>query len=143
MLIANMSMTNISRSVKKTETDESCKHFGISARRCRRVGRRGLRPWSSFWPICRTCVLLMTVWNDDPNYTHGYLVIPIALFILWQQLSSPQPKTVSEMVLAPWWGWVFLAAVSGSARHCLRARFRVVGECNHHSCYCGFDLVVW
>jgi exosortase len=55
--------------------------------------------------------LLMAFWQDDPNYTHGYLVIPIALFILWQQLSSPLPKSVPEMVLAPWWGWVFLAAV--------------------------------
>jgi exosortase len=51
---------------------------------------------------------LMKIWNDDPNYNHGYLVIPIALYILWQQLSMPEPKTVRESVLAPWWGWVFL-----------------------------------
>jgi exosortase len=55
--------------------------------------------------------VLMTIWQDDPSYTHGYLVIPIALFILWQQISSPQSKSVPEMALAPWWGWVFLAAV--------------------------------
>ena len=28
-----------------------------------------------YLPNLRT---LMTVWQDDPNYTHGYLVIPIA-----------------------------------------------------------------
>ena len=39
------------------------------------------------------------------------MVIPIALFILWQQISSPEPKKVSEVVLAPWWGWVFLVVV--------------------------------
>ena len=40
---------------------------------------------------------LMTVWNEDPNYNHGYLVIPIALFILWQQLSTPEPKNLPEL----------------------------------------------
>ena len=54
---------------------------------------------------------LVTVWNEDPNYTHGYLVIPIALFILWQQLSSPKPKSSPRAVPAPWWGWVFLTVV--------------------------------
>ena len=54
---------------------------------------------------------LMTIWHDDPSYNHGFLVIPIALFILWQQISSSEPKTVPKMVLAPWWGWVFLVVV--------------------------------
>lgn len=51
---------------------------------------------------------LMRTWNDDPNYNHGYLVIPIALYILWQQLSIPEPKVARASVPAPWWGWVFL-----------------------------------
>ena len=55
--------------------------------------------------------LLMTIWQDDPSYNHGYLVIPIALFILWQQLSSPEPKMAPAVVLSPWWGWVFLSIV--------------------------------
>jgi exosortase len=54
---------------------------------------------------------LITVWSEDPNYTHGYLVIPIALFILWQQLSSPAPTSAPGAVPAPWWGWIFLAGV--------------------------------
>jgi exosortase len=54
---------------------------------------------------------LMTVWHDDPSYTHGYLVIPIALFILWQQILSSEPEPKSRLVLAPWWGWVFLVFV--------------------------------
>jgi exosortase len=55
--------------------------------------------------------LLMTVWNDDPNYNHGFLVIPIALFIFWQRLLSPEPKMLAETGLAPWWGWIFLVAI--------------------------------
>ena len=51
---------------------------------------------------------LMAVWYDDPSYTHGYLVIPIALFILWQQLSGSAPTSTPKAVPAPWWGWIFL-----------------------------------
>ena len=53
----------------------------------------------------------MAIWNDDPSYNHGYLVIPIAVFILWQRLSTPEPKMSAEMVLAPWWGWIFLIVI--------------------------------
>jgi exosortase len=55
--------------------------------------------------------VLLTLWNEDTNYTHGYLVLPIAGYILWQQLSTPVPKTSSKAIPAPWWGWVFLCMV--------------------------------
>jgi exosortase len=53
---------------------------------------------------------LYSIWDADPNYSHGKLVIPIALFILWRRLSDTtvQPTTT---VPAPWWGWVFLIAI--------------------------------
>ena len=40
---------------------------------------------------------LYSIWDDDPNYSHGKLVIPIALFILWRRLSDtaasrPRPR---------------------------------------------------
>ena len=54
---------------------------------------------------------LVTVWNEDTNYTHGYLILPIAAYILWQQLSTPVSKAPSTAVPAPWWGWAFLAVV--------------------------------
>jgi exosortase len=54
---------------------------------------------------------LVGIWRHEPNYSHGYLVIPIALYILWQRLSEPQPKSSSAAVPAPWWGWVFLVPV--------------------------------
>lgn len=61
---------------------------------------------------------LQSIWSADPNYSHGYLIIPIALIILWRRLSDipavPSPNTL----LAPWWGWVMLCAVLALC-HCL------------------------
>jgi len=54
---------------------------------------------------------LITIWNDDPNYSHGFLVIPIAVWILWQRLAGAKPEPSPGAVPAPWWGWVFLIAV--------------------------------
>jgi exosortase len=54
---------------------------------------------------------LKSTWSDDPNYTHGFLVIPIALFILWRRLSETQREPSSTWVPAPWWGWIFLIVV--------------------------------
>jgi exosortase len=54
---------------------------------------------------------LVAAWNEDSNNSHGYLVIPIALYIVWQRLSDPGLKTASSAVPAAWWGWVFLAVV--------------------------------
>ncbi len=54
---------------------------------------------------------LYSVWDADPNYSHGKLVIPIALFILWRRLSDTAAKPSSITTPAPWWGWVFLVAI--------------------------------
>jgi exosortase len=50
---------------------------------------------------------LAAKWAEDPNYSHGYLVIPIALAILWQRRDElPRAR------LAPHWlGWAALLAV--------------------------------
>lgn len=46
---------------------------------------------------------LLKVWHDDPDYSHGYLVIPIALAILWQRWpASAKPH-------ASWLGWGIVA----------------------------------
>jgi exosortase len=55
--------------------------------------------------------ILFSIWWEDPNYSHGLLVIPIALYILWQRLSDPEPKSSAGAVPAPWWGWIFLILV--------------------------------
>jgi exosortase len=49
-------------------------------------------------------------WGNDENYTHGFLVIPIALFILWRRLAENPWEPGSGLGTAPWWGWALLAA---------------------------------
>jgi exosortase len=52
---------------------------------------------------------LYRTWSDDPNYSHGYLVVPIALFILWRRLNETPWERPRDVIQTPWWGWVFLA----------------------------------
>jgi exosortase len=60
----------------------------------------------AYWPNLRQ---LYTVWMDEPNYSHGLLVIPIALVILWQRLpDSPIDWNTS---IVPRWSLLPLAAV--------------------------------
>ena len=73
-----------------------CEHFGISAHRCHRGLRMGAATLVFVLAYLPNLRALVTIWNDDPNYTHGYLVIPIALYILWQQLSSPAAKDLFQ-----------------------------------------------
>jgi exosortase len=50
---------------------------------------------------------LNQIWAGDPNYSHGYLVVPIAFLILWLRLD-----TLDRSKLTPtWWGWVMLGGV--------------------------------
>ena len=54
---------------------------------------------------------LYSIWNSDPNYSHGYLIIPIALLIFWRRLSDIPAKPFPTAVPAQWWGWVALCAI--------------------------------
>jgi exosortase len=50
---------------------------------------------------------LIGKWNSDPNYSHGFLVVPIALAIAWVRRAE-----ISAVRLAPWWlGWPLLGGV--------------------------------
>lgn len=46
-------------------------------------------------------------WSDEPNYSHGFLVIPIALAILWQRREELDVSRLRPNLL----GWVALAAI--------------------------------
>ena len=50
------------------------------------------------------------MWLNDENYTHGFLVIPIALFLLWRRFSEAPWDDSADIGTAPWWGWGLLAA---------------------------------
>jgi exosortase len=60
----------------------------------------------AYWPNFQ---YLYSIWDFEPNYSHGKLVIPIALVILWQRLADTKVRwTVSR---GPWWSWVVLVAI--------------------------------
>jgi exosortase len=66
-----------------------------------------------------TFAFLNQIWYDDPNYSYGYFVIPIALAILWLRQDS-----LDRARLAPkWWGWALLMGVVG-----LRAYFYQINQ---------------
>ncbi|MGE3822023.1 MAG: exosortase/archaeosortase family protein [Isosphaeraceae bacterium] len=49
---------------------------------------------------------LWETWTSDPNYSHGFLVIPVAALIFWKQKVDPVRRD------HPWqWGWVLLGLV--------------------------------
>ena len=86
-------------------------------------GASGLRRswrWPS-WPSCsagrmpRTFATWSTIWNRDPNYSHGFLVVPVALVILWRRWVEAEPLALEP---SPW-GWVGL--VGGAGRACASA----------------------
>lgn len=52
---------------------------------------------------------LITIWDNEPNYSHGFLVIPIALVILWRRLTDNPVKW--STLRAPLWSWALLAAL--------------------------------
>ena len=58
----------------------------------------------AYWP---TLVAMVHAWESQPDYSHGYLVIPLALLFLWTRRGS-FPR---DEVRASWWGALFLLAV--------------------------------
>ena len=55
---------------------------------------------------------LLSVWYKNPNYSHGILVIPFAVFIFWRQLSNAKEKpTLNSSATSCYWGWIALAVI--------------------------------
>ena len=53
------------------------------------------------WSYAPNLQYLLTAW-EQPDYTHGYIVLPIALLILWKRWKDAGP-----IEFEPWWpGWV-------------------------------------
>ncbi|MGA2703066.1 MAG: exosortase/archaeosortase family protein [Isosphaeraceae bacterium] len=65
----------------------------------------GILGWV-YWPNLQD---LYTVWSEEPNYSHGFLVIPIALGIFWLRLTDTRTDWQASRV--PWWSWIPLVAV--------------------------------
>jgi exosortase len=64
----------------------------------------GILTWA-YWPNLED---LYAVWSELPNYSHGFLVIPISLLIFWQRLADTRIDWQASRV--PRWSWVLLAA---------------------------------
>jgi exosortase/archaeosortase family protein len=57
------------------------------------------------WAYAPNLDYLQSIWSSDPNFSHGYFVLPIALFILWVRRD-----TLPVDDLRPrWWGLALLA----------------------------------
>ena len=52
-------------------------------------------------------VMLVKQWNRDPNYSSGFFVAPIALFIMY----SRRGQIESTKVRPNWWGFLLLATI--------------------------------
>lgn len=52
---------------------------------------------------------LITIWNNEPNYSHGFLVVPIAALIFWKRLEE-RPMSWATYH-APWYCWIALAGL--------------------------------
>ena len=83
----------------------------------------GADQWRAWWSALGATALVLAlayapnlgelgrVWRDDDNYQHGFLIVPIALFILWRRMVEipwTEPREVASM---SWWGWGLLAAI--------------------------------
>ena len=75
------------------------------------VGRRGGQARCSPCPTRRTSGTCSEVWSDDPNYSHGFLVVPIALFMLWRRLERYALGSIARGGADILVGWAALAAV--------------------------------
>ena len=58
------------------------------------------------WAYAPNFSYLINVWNTEPNYSHGFLVIPIAVMILWRRLSEWNSDWTTYR--APAWIWALL-----------------------------------
>jgi exosortase len=57
------------------------------------------------WTYKPNLEYLLQAW-EQPDYTHGYLVLPIAAWIFWKRWREP-----GDVALTPWWpGWLLVIA---------------------------------
>ena len=86
-MITNMMATDISRSMQNPTVGTPNTLWNQAP-----VGGEawglGSRDLGSRLGLCSELHGLISIWWRDPSYSHGFLVIPIALVILWQRLSG-------------------------------------------------------
>lgn len=81
----------------------------------------------SYWP---TVVELLKTWDKEPDYSHGYLVVPLALYALWTRKDT-MPELNST------WHWPGLILIGAS---CL---LRWVGARFFLGAVDGWSILLW
>jgi exosortase len=63
----------------------------------------------AIWCYWTTLVELVRVWDSSPDYSHGYLVIPLALWFLWLR----RDRLPRYRIEPSWWGFSLIALAAG------------------------------
>jgi exosortase len=61
------------------------------------------------WAYWSTFVELVHIWDSSPDYSHGYLVIPLALWFLWRRRDT----LPFERLHPSWWGLSLILLAAG------------------------------
>lgn len=48
---------------------------------------------------------LFLVWTSNEDYGHGFIILPISLYLIWKK----REKLLSQPASQTWWGWVIVA----------------------------------
>jgi exosortase len=59
------------------------------------------------WAYAPNLRSLVATWNREPNYSHGFLVVPVALVIFWRRWVEKEPPAI----VPSWWGWAGLVGM--------------------------------
>jgi len=81
----------------------------------------------AYWP---TLAGLVSAWETEPDYSHGYLVVPLALFFLWARRDLYPTSGVSP-------GWFGLVLILASLA------LRWAGERYFISAFDGWSIILW
>ncbi len=81
----------------------------------------------TYWPIL---LELVNTWDREPDYSHGFFVVPIALFFLWRRRDL-RPK---QAVSAPVSGLVLIGLACGLLMY---------GSLTFRESLCGWSIPLW
>ena len=87
------------------------------------------------WLFGRTLRSLVQVWHTEPDYSHGYLVAPLAVLMLWMRR-----ETMPAATTGPGWGGV---GWGGLALLAAGFALRFAGERLFLTPMSGWSLVLW
>ncbi len=82
------------------------------------------------WSYWTTLLELVETWNREPDYSHGFLVLPVALYCLWLRRDSAPRGPVQP-------------SLTGLALIALSMVMRIVGSLFYVDALEGWSILVW